>query len=81
MAIPSISISCAASELDGKKHDNEPPAGNISNVSIRNVIAHGDGTSEINGHPDSWLDNIHFDNVRLFVSRDPDGRTKIPAKP
>ncbi len=25
----------------------------------------------INGHPDSWLENIHFDNVRLFVSHDP----------
>ena len=35
------------------------------------MIAHGTGTSAINGHPDSWLENIHFDNVRLFVSHDP----------
>jgi hypothetical protein len=61
------------SELDGKKHDNEPAAGKIRNVSIANVIAHGAGTSEINGHPDSWLENIHLENVRLFVSRDPSG--------
>jgi hypothetical protein len=59
------------SEIDGTKRDHEPPAGKIRNVSISNVIAHGTGTSAINGHPDSWLENIHLDNVRLFVSHDP----------
>ena len=59
------------SEVDGTKRDHEAPAGKIRNVSISNVIAHGAGTSAINGHPDSWLENIHFDNVRLFVSHDP----------
>ena len=59
------------SEVDGTKRANEPPAGVIRNVSIRNVIAHGTGTSAINGHPDSWLDGIRLDNVRLFVSHDP----------
>jgi polygalacturonase len=59
------------SEIDGTKRDQEPPAGKIRNVSISNVIAHGTGTSAINGHPDSWLENIHLDNVRLFVSHDP----------
>jgi polygalacturonase len=59
------------SEVEGTKRDHEPPAGKIRNVSITNVIAHGTGTSAINGHPDSWLENIHFDNVRLFVSHDP----------
>lgn len=59
------------SEVDGTKRPNEPPAGIIRNVSIRNVIAHGTGTSAINGHPDSWLDGVRLDNVRLFVSRDP----------
>jgi polygalacturonase len=59
------------SEVDGVKRDHEPPAGRIRNVSISNVIAHGAGTSSINGHPDSWLENIHLDNVRLFVSHDP----------
>ncbi len=61
------------SEIDGVKRDHEPPAGRIRNVSISNVIAHGAGTSGINGHPDSWLENIHLDNVRLFVSHDPAG--------
>ena len=59
------------SELEGIKHEHEPPAGKIRNVSISNVIAHGTGTSAINGHPDSWLENIHLENVRLFVSHDP----------
>jgi hypothetical protein len=59
------------SEVDGTKRENEPPAGIIRNVSISNVIAHGAGTSAINGHPESWLDGIHLDNVRLFVSHDP----------
>jgi polygalacturonase len=59
------------SEVDGAKRENEPPAGVIRNVTIRNVIAHGTGTSAIDGHPDSWLDGIHLDNVHLFVSHDP----------
>ncbi len=59
------------SEVDGTKRDHAPPAGKIRNVSISNVIAHGAGTSAINGHPDSWLENIHLNNVQLFVSHDP----------
>ena len=59
------------SEVDGTKREKEPPPGAIRNVSIRNVIAHGAGTSAINGHPDSWLDGIRLDNVQLFVSHDP----------
>jgi polygalacturonase len=59
------------SEVDGTKRDHEAPAGKIRNVSISNVIAHAAGTSAINGHPDSWLENIHLDNVRLFVAHDP----------
>ena len=45
-----------------------PPAGIIRNVTISNVIAHGQGTSAIQGHPDSWLEGIRFNHVRLFVS-------------
>ena len=59
------------SEVDGTKRPNEPPAGIIRNVTIQNVIAHGTGASEINGHPDSWLENITLDNVKLFLSEDP----------
>jgi hypothetical protein len=59
------------SEVDGTKRENEPKAGIIRNISISNVIAHGTGTSAINGHPNSWLDGIHLDNIHLFVSHDP----------
>jgi hypothetical protein len=52
------------------KFDNEPPAGTIRNVLIQNVIAHGKGSSMINGHPSSWLDGVTFDNVKLFISSD-----------
>jgi hypothetical protein len=50
---------------------DEPPAGSIRNVIIRNVIAHGEGTCLIGGHPDSWLDGISIENVKLFLSSDP----------
>jgi polygalacturonase len=60
------------SEVDGKAVANEPPAGSIRNVLIRNVVAHGQGTSMIHGHPDSWLDGVSLDNIKLFVSNDPD---------
>jgi polygalacturonase len=60
------------SEIDGRTYEHEPPAGVIRNVTISNVIAHGQGTSAINGHPDSWLDGIRFNHVRLFVSHAPD---------
>jgi len=52
------------------KFENEPPAGTIRNVSIQNVIAHGKGSSVINGHPTSWLDGVTFDNVKLTISSD-----------
>jgi len=58
------------SEVDGNKRANEPPAGSIRRVTIRDVIAHGTGKSDVTGHPDNWLDGIRFDGVRLYVSHD-----------
>ena len=55
---------------DAKKADDRP-AGRIRNVKIANVIARGYGASVCNGHPDAWLENITFDNVRLAVAHDP----------
>jgi hypothetical protein len=49
----------------------EPPAGSIRHVIIRNVIAHGQGTCLITGHPKSWLDDISLENVKLFISTNP----------
>jgi len=59
------------SEVDGVARTHEPPAGSIRNVTIRNVVAHGQGSSMINGHPDSWLDGVSLDNIKLFVANDP----------
>jgi hypothetical protein len=56
------------SEVDGVKRDSEPAAGIIRNVTISNVIAHGQGTSAMHGHPDSWLQGIRLNHVQLFVS-------------
>ena len=41
------------------------------NVTIRNVVAHGQGSSPVAGHPERWLDGITFDNVRLTLATDP----------
>jgi polygalacturonase len=60
------------SDIDGQPKPNEPKAGIIRNVTIANVIAHGQGTSMIQGHPDSWLEGIRFSNVRLFVAHGAD---------
>jgi len=49
----------------------DQPAGSIHDVIIRNVIAHGQGSCVITGHPDSWLYNISLENVRLFIAHDP----------
>jgi hypothetical protein len=60
------------SESQGKPPaPDEPPAGSIRNVIIRNVIAHGQGSCLISGHRDNWLENISLENVRLFLSTDP----------
>src|SRR6266571_4860233 len=50
---------------------DEPPAGAIRNVIVRNVIAHGKGSCLINGHPDSWLDHVSLENIKLYLSTDP----------
>src|SRR6266571_1460489 len=50
---------------------DEPPAGAIRNVIVRNVIAHGKGACLINGHPDSWLDHVSLENIKLYLSTDP----------
>jgi hypothetical protein len=48
------------------------PAGSIHDVIIRNVIAHGQGSCLITGHPTSWLYNISIENLRLFIATNPD---------
>ncbi|HZP03168.1 MAG TPA: glycoside hydrolase family 28 protein [Terriglobia bacterium] len=59
------------SEISQPVQGKEPPAGSIRNVLIKNVIAHGKGSCMINGHPDSWLDHVNIENLRLHLSTDP----------
>jgi hypothetical protein len=53
------------------KPGTDAPAGTIRRVLIANVIARGRGSSIVNGHPDSWLEDITVDNFKLYVSSDP----------
>jgi hypothetical protein len=50
---------------------DEPPAGAIRHVMLRNIIAHGQGSCLILGHPNSWLDDISLENIKLYLSADP----------
>src|SRR5438552_3821067 len=50
---------------------DEPPAGAIRHVILRNIIAHGQGSCLILGHPDSWLEDINLENIKLYQSTDP----------
>jgi hypothetical protein len=59
------------SEMMGRPdRPGEAHAGSIRNVIIRNVVAHGQGSCLITGHPTSWLDNVSLENIRLFISHD-----------
>ena len=55
----------------GWPKEKDRPAGAIRNIKIQNVIARGAGASVCNGHPDSWLDGVSFENVRLTIAHDP----------
>jgi hypothetical protein len=50
---------------------DEPAAGAIRHVILRNIIAHGQGSCLILGHPDSWLDDINLENIKLYQATDP----------
>ena len=49
---------------------DEPPAGVIRHVIVRNIIAHGQGSCLILGHPNSWLEDISLENIKLFQATD-----------
>lgn len=46
----------------------EAPVGRIRNITLRDVIARGQGSNLMHGHVDSPLENIVLENVRLTVS-------------
>jgi polygalacturonase len=53
------------------KKEDDRPAGVIRNVVLRDIVARGRGASVCLGHPDSWMDGITLDNVRLVLAHDP----------
>lgn len=59
------------SEVDSTPKPNEPGPGLIRNIMLRNIIAHGQGTSAWTGHPDRWLDGVQVDGLKLFLTTDP----------
>jgi len=45
--------------------------GAIRDVTIRNVIAHAVGRAHVDGHPASWIDGLNLENIKIFLSSDP----------
>lgn len=61
------------SEIDpNMDKTKEPPVGRIRNVLIRNIIARGIGACLIHGHPESPLENVSMENVRLEIVSEAD---------
>ena len=48
----------------------EPPIGKMRNILLRNVIARGPGPCHLHANPDSPLENITLENIRLTVTSD-----------
>jgi len=59
------------SELHPELKREDPPAGAIRNVLIRDIIAHGKARCLLRGHPEQWLEGVRFDTMRFFLSADP----------
>lgn len=50
------------------KKEDDRPAGKIRRVLISNVSARGQGSSQITGHPESPLEEVTIENLRLAIS-------------
>jgi hypothetical protein len=61
------------SEIDSNiDKTTEPAIGKMRNILLRNIFARGIGACLIHGSPDSLLDNVAFENVRLEIASDAD---------
>jgi hypothetical protein len=49
------------------KRTPQSKLGTIRNILVENVVAHGQGTSLVSGHPEKELENITLSNVQLFM--------------
>ncbi len=57
---------------DEPRNPKEPGPGSIHNVVIRDVVVHCQGESTIYGHPESWLSGVTLENIKFFISSNPD---------
>mgnify|MGYP000274199919 CR=1 FL=1 len=61
------------SEIDPNiDKSTEPAIGKMRNILLRNIFARGIGACLIHGSPDSLLENVAFENVRLEIASDAD---------
>lgn len=49
-----------------QSRNNHPSGGNIENVTLQNIIAHGQSGIRVEGFSNR-LNNIHFNNIQLFI--------------
>ena len=49
----------------------EPGPGMIKDVIFHDIIVHCQGTSKIEGHPERWLEGVTFENIKFFISTNP----------
>jgi len=54
------------------RRNENSPIGRFDNILIKDVIAHVKGSSILNGHPVNPLTGIRLENLKLFMSEDPD---------
>lgn len=54
------------------KKEDDRPAGKIRRVLISNVTARGQGSSQMTGHPESPLEGVTIENLRLAISHNPE---------
>jgi hypothetical protein len=57
---------------DEPRKAGETGPGSIHNVIIHDVIVHSQGESTIYGHPESYLSGVTFENIKFFISSNPD---------
>ena len=65
-----IKRQCEWNGVPCKAGDTGP--GSIHNVILRDIIIHSQGSSTIYGHPESWLSGLTFENIKFFMSSNPD---------
>lgn len=57
---------------DEPRKAGEPGPGSMHNIIVHDVIVHCQGESTIYGHPERSLEGVTFENIKFFISKDPD---------